>query len=152
MPPPLPTWLRNWVRNHAWTVDLGGGQCIRNEEIPTHHAKQRGQYNNAPRPKIPEVEVSVMRGALSKADACQRRNRNQPAPPTDIERAGIRYATAGDLREAGFAVIHTCKPKGEGNGHVSIIWPNTNPLAEQDSHWPAGVQEAFAACFTEQEG
>lgn len=62
-----------------------------------------------------------MRGALSKAEACQRRNINQPAHSFDVGRAGIRYATAGELRQAGFAVIHTCMRKGEGYGHVSII-------------------------------
>lgn len=93
-----------------------------------------------------------MRGALSKAEACQRRNINQPAHSFDVGRAGIRYATAGELRQAGFAVIHTCMRKGEGYGHVSIIWPDADPLDEQERDWPPKVQDAFAACFTEQEG
>jgi hypothetical protein len=151
----LPSWLRNYVRNHACETDLAGGQCIGDAEILTHRTDQRGQYDNAPRKregKPAEVEVSTMRGAISKADASRRRQGRYPATPADVARAGIRYATAGDLREKGFAVIHTCGPKGEANGHVSVIWPDTNPLDKQDPDWPAPVQEAFAACFTEQEG
>jgi len=75
-----------------------------------------------------------------------------PAHPADVELAGVRYAMAGDLREKGFAVIHTCGRKGEANGHVSVVWPDTSPLDEADPAWPAPVQEAFASCFTEQEG
>lgn len=74
------------------------------------------------------------------------------APPTDVERASVRYTTAGDLRAAGFAVIHTCGRKGEGNGHVSVVWPADQPLDAPDPAWPAHVRKAFAACFTEGEG
>jgi hypothetical protein len=38
-----------------------------------------------------------------------------------VDLAGVRYATAGDLREKGFAVIHTCGRKGEAYGHVSVV-------------------------------
>lgn len=142
----------SWVRKYACLIDRGGGQCIGDDEILTHHAKQRGQYVNAPRPEIPEVEVSVMRGKLTRAQACQQRNRGVPAHSADVELAGVRYAVAGDLREKGFAVIHTCGRKGEAYGHVSVVWPDTNPLDQPDPAWPAPVQGAFASCFTEQEG
>ena len=70
----------------------------------------------------------------------------------DVAKAGIRYTTAGDLRQAGFGVIHTPGLKGEGYGHVSAVWPAANPLDEHECEWPAPVQEAFRTCFTEQEG
>lgn len=98
-----------------------------------------------------EVELSVMRGRLGKAEACARRNGGRAAAPEDVAAAGVRYGTAGDLRSAGLAVIHTSGRKGEANGHVSVVWPDANPLDEQDPAWPAQVQEAFAACFTEAE-
>lgn len=142
----------SWVRKYACPVDLGGGRCVGDDEILTHHTKQRGQYINAPRPEIPEVEVSVMRGKLTKAQACAQRNGGRPAHPADVEKAGVRYAVAGDLREKGFAVIHTCGRKGEAYGHVSVVWPDTDPLDQPDPAWPVPVQEAFASCFTEQEG
>ena len=82
--------------------------------------------------------------------ACMRRNGGRPAHPTDVERAGVRYSTAGALRGAGFAVIHTCGRKGESNGHVSLVWPASSPFDEPDPAWPAHVQKAFAACFTEE--
>jgi hypothetical protein len=141
-----------WVRKYACPTDLNGGQCIANDEILTHHASQRGQYNNSPRPEVMEVELSVMRGRLTTVEACMRRNGGRPAHPSDVERAGVRYTTAGELRSANFAVIHTCGRKGEGNGHVSVVWPAANPLDEPDPAWPPHVRKAFAACFTEDKG
>ena len=149
----MPSSPETWVRRHACEVDLAGGQCIGDEEILTQHTKERGQYINAPRPEIKdEDEVSVMRGTLTPAQASVQRNGGKPVHPADIERAGVRHVTAGDLRREGFAVIHTCGRKGEGYGHVSVVWPDANPLDEQDPEWPEPVQEAFASCFTEYEG
>jgi hypothetical protein len=142
---------QTWVRRRACTVDRAGGQCISDDEVLTHHTKLKGEYINAPK-LGEEEEVSVMRGALTVAQACVQRNGGRIVPPGDVERAGVRYATAGDLRRKGFAVIHTCGPKGEGYGHVSVIWPDANPLDVQHPRWPVPVQEDFAACFTEQEG
>jgi hypothetical protein len=68
-----------------------------------------------------------------------------------VEQAGVRHARTGDLREKGFAVIHTCGRKGEAYGHVSVVWPDTDPLDQPDPAWPEPVQEVFASCFTEQE-
>lgn len=141
-----------WVRKYACLIDLNGGQCIADDEILTHHTSRRGQYNNAPRPEVMEVELSVMRGRLTAVEACMRRNGGRPAHPSDVERAGVRYCTAGELRSAGFAVIHTCGRKGEGNGHVSVVWPAANPLDELDPAWPPHVRKAFATCFTEDKG
>jgi hypothetical protein len=148
MPESPPT----WVRKNACQTDLGGGQCLADDEMLTHHTSQRDRYNDAPRPEVMEVELSMMRGELTVAEACMRRNGGRPAHPSDVERAGVRYTTAGDLRSAGFAVIHTCGRKGEGYGHVSVVWPAANPLDEADPAWPPHVQEAFAACFTGDKG
>jgi hypothetical protein len=105
------------VRKAACPTDLTGGRCIGDGEVLTHHTAVRGLYNNAPRPDFEEDEVSVWRGAISKSEACRLRNRNQPVAPQDVARAGIRRATAGDLRAAGFAVVHTCgTKKGEQTG------------------------------------
>lgn len=151
MPESLPR--RTWVRKHACETERNGHQCIGDEEILTHHTKRRGHYNNAPRPHVEgETEVSVQRGKLAVAAASAQRNGGNPAHPVDVAAAGVRYATAGELRTAGFAVIHTPGIKGEQGGHVSVVWPNANPLDEQDPVWPPEVQAAFAACFTEEEG
>lgn len=139
-----------WVRKYACTTDLNGGQCIADDEVLTHHTSEKGSYNNAPRPEVMEVELSMMRGKLTRAEACLRRNGGRPAHPADVERAGVRYTTAGELRDAGFAVIHTCGRRGESNGHVSLVWPPSSPLDEPDPAWPPHVQKAFAACFTEE--
>jgi hypothetical protein len=148
----MPQSWRTWVRKNACDTDRAGGQCIGDDEILTHHAWQRGKYKICPDPEMCEVELSLMRGTLSVLEACQRRNQGNPVPPQDVVRASVRYTTAGTLRRAGFAVIHTCGRKGEGYGHVSAVWPPANPLEEPDPAWPPGVQEAFAACFTEDKG
>ena len=143
--------LSNWVRRAACPTDLAGGQCIGDDEVITNHTKDKGEYCNAPRPELTagEDEVSAWRGAISKVEACMRRNGRQPVAPQDLARAGIRRTTAGRLRAARFAVIHTCTPKrGEEYGHVSVIWPDDNPLDQREAVWPAEVRAAFAACFT----
>ena len=144
---------QTWVRRHACETDRRGIQCIGDDEVLTHHTKQKGSYDNAPRPSmLDETEISVRRGKLTVAEASVARNAGNPVHPSDVAAAGVRYTSAGDLREAGFAVIHTPGIKGEESGHVSVIWPNMNPLDEQDRVWPAEVQAALAACFTEEEG
>lgn len=147
----MPQSLQTWVRRSACPTYLAGEQCIGDDEFLTHQTNQRGQYKSVPDASM-EVELSVIRGRLSTAAACQQRNGGRPPHPEDVRRAGVRHATAGRLREQGFAVIHTCGRKGEGYGHVSVVWPTTNPLDQPDPNWPTPVQEAFAACFTEQEG
>lgn len=142
-----------WVRRRACQTDKSGGRCIGDDEILTHHTKTRGRYDNAPRPWIEdETEISVQRGELTVAEAAASRNGGNPAHPADVAAASVRYTTAGRLRAAGFAVVHTPGPAGEQGGHASVVWPDANPLDEQDPKWPLGVQEAFAACFTEGEG
>jgi hypothetical protein len=68
-----------WVRKNACETDQNGGQCVGDGEVLTHHTSRRGQYNNAPRPSVLEVELSVMRGRLGKAEACARRNGGRAA-------------------------------------------------------------------------
>jgi hypothetical protein len=80
MPESAPT----WVRKYACPTDLSGGLCIADDEILTHHASRRGSYNNAPRPDVMEVELSIMRGRLTTADACTRRNGGRPAHPRTL--------------------------------------------------------------------
>src|SRR5260370_12358377 len=116
----------SWVRKSACPIDLAGGQCIQDAEILTHHTYERGHYSNAPRPASREDEVSLMRGSLTKEQACSQRIGGGLAAPTDVASAGIRYAKAGDLRAAGFALVHTCGRKGEGYGHGSAVCPNHN--------------------------
>jgi hypothetical protein len=47
-----------------------------------------------------EVELSMMRGRLSTAEACMRRNGGRPAHPSDVQRASVRYTAASELRSA----------------------------------------------------
>ena len=143
----------NWVRQNACQTDLAGSQCIGATEAVTHHTATKGIYCNAPRPEVAaETDVSVIRGDVSTEEAMRQRNRKRTPAPEDVARGAVRRTTAGELRAAGFAVIHTPgKKRGHENPHVSVIWPDDNPLDLQERNWPADVQDAFAACFTEVE-
>jgi hypothetical protein len=69
----------------------------------------------------------------------------QPAP-RKLERAGIRRTTAGRLRAAGIAVVHTPGISKEGP-HVSIVWPDDAPLDRQDVPWPSEISSLLGACL-----
>lgn len=138
-----------YVRDRACPTDSSGGQCIAGHELVTHLTNQRGQFDNGPRhrPGFDEDEVSVRRGAVPKPKMLSGRNRN-PASPPDFARARTRQASAGRLRDAGFAVIHTPGNAGERGSHVSVIWPDTDPLNVRELDWAPEIQAAFAGCFT----
>lgn len=77
--------------------------------------------------------------------------RGKAVPPRKLAGAAIRVTTAGRLRAAGFAVVHT--PGDIVNGpHVSIVWPDSNPLDQQTVPWSADVSALFDACFNGVEG
>src|SRR5699024_9050539 len=58
----------------------------------------------------------------------------------------VRYARVGDLREAGFAVVHT-PGRVAGGVHCSVVFPSFDPLVEQAIPWPDKVSDEFDRCF-----
>lgn len=92
----------------------------------------------------------MLRGDVSVADAC--RYRSSTVTAAGIEQAGRRQTTAGLIRKAGLAVVHTPGPKTPNGIHVSIIWPTDDPVHVQRVPWPIEVSEGFAACFNEEGG
>jgi hypothetical protein len=135
----------NYVRAAACTCGPPPEQCVSDDEILTQHSWKLGSFADAPRST--ELEQSMLRGVVTVADACSYRSGGVRVTANRIERAGCRQTTAGKLRAAGFAVVHTPGTKIKNGIHVSIVWPPDDPLDTQRTPWPPEVSERFAACF-----
>jgi hypothetical protein len=109
-----------------------------------------GEYRSGPR-EDREKDLSMLRGELSLVEACEYVNVRGPLTEARVARAGVRYTTAGRLRAKGLAVVHT-PGKIKDGPHVSVVWPDDNPLDNQVAPWPPGVSAGFEACFNEVEG
>lgn len=96
----------------------------------------------------------MLRGDVSVADACAYRSLRSKVSAAKLAKAGRRQTTAGRIRAAGLAVVHTPGPekKERGGIHVSIIWPADDPVNRQVTPWPADTPKAFTACFNEKAG
>lgn len=81
-----------------------------------------------------ETNVSLILGRLSPAEASRIVRRSLAPAPFD----GVRYATAGKLRAAGFVVMHT--PSRMNPNHVSV---------SRTTEWGANEESAFDECFDE---
>lgn len=123
--------------------------CVADDEVLTHHGKAADAFIDAPRinrgrNRGPERDVSLLRGKWTARDATIYRF-SHPTPG-QLARAVVRCTTAGKLRSAGFAVLHT--PGALENGpHVSVVWPADNPMERQDIPWPKEVADRFTKCF-----
>jgi hypothetical protein len=121
--------------------------CVADEEELTQHGKiANGMevYRDEPRVAT-ERDLSLIRGHLSPEEAT--RYRLPRATRRDFRRARVRYTTAGVLRKAGFAVVHTPSGRINDDPHVSVVWPAEAPLERQDIPWPEEVKARFAQCF-----
>lgn len=136
----------NWVAVNACLDRPSPVRCIRDDEVLTQHTWRDGDFIDAPRET--EKELSLLRGDVSVADACAYRSRLSKIPASKIAKAGRRQTTAGKIRAAGLAVVHT-PGRVEGGPHVSVIWPPDDPIERQVTPWPGDVPKAFAACFNE---
>lgn len=137
---------QGYVRGEACDCGPLPEQCVKDSEVLTHHTKNAGEFLNAPRVET-EREVSLLRGRLTVEEATRYRVRRggEVAIKAAVERSEVRHTTAGRLRQAGFAVVHT--PGRRVNGpHVSVVWPADDPLGRQDIPWPDGVEAGFADC------
>lgn len=115
--------------------------------ILTQQTWSDGEFRRGPR-AYRETDVSMLRGRLSTLEACEYASVRGPLTEAALARAGVRYTTAGRLREKGLAVIHS-PGKIKDGPHVSVVWPDDNPLETQVAPWPPGVSELFEACFND---
>jgi hypothetical protein len=148
----MPALEPHYVQDAACRCGLPPEECIPGDMVLTQQTWTAGTYRDGPREGI-ETEVSMLRGRWTVKDACEYvRPSAKPLSEAKLARADVRYTTAQQLRDAGFAVVHTPGKKFPNGPHVSIVWPNENPLQNQTVPWPPKVSTAFAACFNGDEG
>jgi hypothetical protein len=134
--------------------------CIPNDMTLTQQTFRVPTFRDAPE-RPGERDVSLLTGRLTIEDASHYVNPRSSKEARALRRAGVRYTTAGELREQGFAVLHTPgrvtggPPKTvreapacrEPKTHVSVVWPNAAPLQRQDIPWTDDVVQRFVGCF-----
>jgi hypothetical protein len=120
---------------------------VQDEEVLTQHTWKAGNFNNHPRDG--ELELSMLRGDVSVVEACDYRSSGVRVSAARIARAGRRQTTAGKIRAAGLAVVHTPGRRVKNGIHVSIVWPPDDPLHTQRVPWPARVSQGLEACFND---
>jgi len=131
----------SWLWRAACRCGPDPSSCLNNDEIVTQWAPETGEFRRRPRPEM-EVEVSVLRGRLSAISAAERIR----VAEKKRTNSRVRYARVGDLREAGFAVVHT-PGRVAGGVHCSVVFPSFDPLVEQAIPWPDKVSDEFDRCF-----
>lgn len=132
-------------RRRLCTCGVPPDQCVADATVLVQYSPDGKEFRNRPRVDR-ETCVSVLMAegwSLAQISEYVRR-----APPTRaiLERAGMRSTTAGAFRAAGFAVVHTPGVIADGP-HVSIVWPNTQPLDQHIAAWSPEVSAKFDSCF-----
>lgn len=125
-------------------------QCLSDDELLTQHTWKAGSFNDEPREG--EQDLSMLRGDVSVAECCDYRSSASRVTLAKVAKAGRRLTTAGKIRAAGLAVVHTPGRRVKDGLHVSIVWPPDDPVHIQQTPWPSDVSKNFAACFNDSEG
>lgn len=147
--PPMANDGSGYVANRACRCGPPPEECVGDDELLTQHTWVDGEFIDEPRES--EKDLSMLRGDVSVEECCTFRSPIYGAAPAKVAASGRRVAAAGKIRAAGLAVVHTPGPKTPKGLHVSIVWPQGNPIQAQKAPWPTRVSEAFKACFNEEE-
>ena len=139
----------NFVAKRACKCGPPPAECIAPTEVLTQYGKA-GDFRSSPNFETGEVEMSLLRGLFT-PHAAARTVRGSRLSDAELTSAGARYTTAGRLRKAGFAVVHTPLSVKKPD-HVSVVWPDDDPLNRQDVPWPKPVVDAFNECFNDNMG
>jgi hypothetical protein len=124
-------------------------ECVSDETVLVQYTPDRAEFRNKPRVER-ETAVSVLKAEGWSLGQVSSYVRRLPPTPDVLARAGLRQTTAGKLRDAGFAVVHT--PGAIASGpHVSVVWPASRPFEQQDPAWPDEVSTRFDSCFNGEE-
>ena len=121
--------------------------CLDDDTIVTQLSNKDGSFRKAPRSGM-ERGTSVVIGSVELSAAFAQVTKRLPTED-DLRCNRIRAAKVGDLRTAGFAVVHTPGKKILDNPHASVVWPAANPLRFQEIPWSENVSLRFDACFNE---
>lgn len=120
---------------------------MQDSEVLTQFAWKADRFRDQPRIDR-EVGLSLLVGRVDVEEAARYVLLGQPPTRGQLSRAVVRLTTAGRLRKAGFAVIHTPGRVKPGK-HATVVWPDDDPLTRPEVPWPADVSEAFNSCFNE---
>jgi hypothetical protein len=116
------------------------GRPIGDDEVITQYGNlmkpNEPPFRSRPRFEKPENDVSAMLGPATVTECAQRVTRRPALPGKD----GVRHAKVGDLRAAGFTVVHS--PSRGNRDHVSI---------ELDGAWDDDEDQLFNQCWSEPE-
>jgi hypothetical protein len=124
-------------------------RCIRDDEVLTQlRFPNQPDYHNQLREYVSERELSLVRGSMPVAEAL-RAATGRRWVPQQVAAAAVRVIEAGVLRTAGFAVVHTSMKgtKVASPTHVSVVWPDSDPLDYQAVPWPSEAVDAWQSCF-----
>jgi hypothetical protein len=120
-------------------------RCVEDDQVLTQYGRElpgMPTFREKPAAGKPEVDFSLLKGRLSPEQA----HDYVTSTGRGLERARVRYTTAGDLRAAGFTIVHTPGRIREGT-HVSVILHNGDPLGAPHMPWTNAAAARFSACF-----
>jgi hypothetical protein len=95
-------------------------QCVTDGEVLTQHGWHGSSFRAQPRIER-ELGLSVLRGAISAREATQYVLQGKEPTERQLVKARIRRTTAGELRHAGFAVVHT-PGRVLDSAHCTVAW------------------------------
>jgi hypothetical protein len=136
-------------RRRTCGCGLPPDQCIPDETVLVQYTFNSAEFRNKPRMDR-ETSMSMLLAegwTLAQVSEYVRRS-----PPTAaiLERSGMRETSAGAFRKKGFAVVHT-PGRMLPPVHVSIVWPDEDPLNKHIAAWPEPVSDDFDSCFNGEE-
>lgn len=115
--------------------------CLDSQEFVTQLNEQTGSFKNSPQPHR-EDELSVFRGQRTLEEALSLRIRSikPPFDPEILEGRELRTALVGDLRDAGFGVVHTPGKSRDQFNHCSLVLP---PMPDDEvlASWPTSPRD-----------
>jgi hypothetical protein len=138
----------NHIKRDACRCGPSPERCVSDSEVLTQHGRVAQSFRNQPRMHL-ELGLSVLKGEVSLEEATRYVLRREPTDK-DLQKACIRRTTAGALRRAGFAVVHT-PGRVSDSVHCTVAWPAADPLESSQVPWPPEVSAAFDSCFNEEE-
>ncbi len=121
-------------------------QCMAEDQELAQFGWANKPFRNQPRIDR-ELGLSVLRGPIS-VEAAVRYVLPEPPTQSQLRRGQTRLTTAGRLREAGFAVVHTPGPV-RNDEHCTVVWPDSDPVSAPQVPWPPEVSARFDSCFNE---
>lgn len=140
--------MRNHVKAMACRCGSPPEHCVPDGETLTQYGRAGSPFRCQPRIER-ELGLSVLRGPLTLEETVRHVLRREPTE-SDLARSRIRRTSAGRLREAGFAVVHTPGRTSVGV-HCTVAWPGAEPIENPQVPWPMEVAAQFQRCFTENE-